>query len=171
MSVLPETWFSFTTLKHAGIGTLVSQMNLGSLYNTAWHPLSFGLNNMFLNKQSFLVVILKRRKIYISNIHNCCLFQITVVLQCVDCISILIGKTISTVFDASLNGSDGYCFIFKEIWTLFMNRKFKYCHWSCFDLLYYNPWQRMCPRFAMQSLNPCPLKILAIIIVCSKLFR
>lgn len=61
MSVLPEICFSFTTLKHAGIGTLVSQMNLGSLYNTAWHPLSFGFKNMLLNKQSFFVVILKRR--------------------------------------------------------------------------------------------------------------
>lgn len=37
-------------------------MTLGSLYNTAWHPLSFGLKNMYLNKQSFLVVILKRRE-------------------------------------------------------------------------------------------------------------
>lgn len=33
MSALPEICFSFTALKHAGIGTLVSQMNLGSLYN------------------------------------------------------------------------------------------------------------------------------------------
>lgn len=67
MSVLPEICFSFTTLKRAGIGALVSQMNLGSLYNSAWHPLSFGLKNMFLNKQSFLVVILKiREKMYLQ---------------------------------------------------------------------------------------------------------
>lgn len=92
MSVLPEICFSFSTLKHTGIGTLVSQMNLGSLYNATWHPLSFGLKNMFLNKQSFLVVILKRRGKYISSIHNWCLFQVTVVQECVDCIFILTAK-------------------------------------------------------------------------------
>lgn len=112
MSVLPEICFSFTTLEHAGIGTLVSQMNLGRLYNTAWHPLSFGLKNMFLNKQSFLVVILKRKEKYISSIHNWYLFQVTVVQQCVDCISILTAKTTSAVSDTNLNDSDGHCFIF-----------------------------------------------------------
>lgn len=60
MSVLLEICFSFTTLKHAGIGTLVSQMNLGSLYNAAWHRLSFGLKNMFLNKQRFFCGYFKK---------------------------------------------------------------------------------------------------------------
>lgn len=99
MSILPEICFSFTTLKHAGIGALVSQMNLGSLYNTAWHPLSFGLKNMYLNKQSFLVVILKMREKHISSIHNWCLFQVSVVQQCADCISVLTAKTTSAVFE------------------------------------------------------------------------
>jgi len=61
---------------------------------------------MFLNKQSFLVVILKRKKKYVSGIHNCYLVQITVVLQSMDCISILIARTISSVFDSSLNDLD-----------------------------------------------------------------
>lgn len=43
MSDLLEICFFVTTLKHAGIGILVNQMKLGSLYNTAWHPFSFGL--------------------------------------------------------------------------------------------------------------------------------